>query len=174
MNVAAASCERIVKQPVPLAYVRNASRFLSFYLLSLPCALVGNLGWVTIPASLFVNWSFITILRKRDTEYFMYIFCCRITSYFLIFLTVLFFLLSCCSYSTVLSTEIGAFIEEPFDKNVLIINIAQLTSVVQTDLSELLGEQVCSPAMWDMDQTMVEESRKNSRLLGDDTFFAYT
>lgn len=69
--------------------------------------------------------------------------------------------------------EIGAFIEEPFDRNLGLINIAQLISVVQTDLAEMLGDRVCTPAMWDMDQEMQEKTRRASRQDGDDVFFSY-
>ena len=56
-----AACERIVKQPVPLSYTRHASRFLSLYMLALPMALIPLLGWTTVPAMVFVSWSFVSI-----------------------------------------------------------------------------------------------------------------
>ena len=58
---AATACERIVKQPVPLAYTRHTSRFLSLYLFSLPLALISSLGWYSVITMLFVSWSFVSI-----------------------------------------------------------------------------------------------------------------
>jgi len=56
-----ATCERILKQPVPLSYSRHTSRFLTFYLLSLPFALVNALGWLTVPLVTSICWSFVSI-----------------------------------------------------------------------------------------------------------------
>ena len=58
---AAASCERIVKQPVPLAYTRHTSRFLSLYLLTLPLTLIPSLGWAAVPTMLAISWSFLSV-----------------------------------------------------------------------------------------------------------------
>lgn len=56
-----ALCERLVKQPIPLSYTRHTSRFLSFYLFTLPFALLPLLGWATIPVMLMLSWSFVSI-----------------------------------------------------------------------------------------------------------------
>lgn len=56
-----ASCERIVKQPVPVAYSRHTSRFLSIYILTLPLALIPILGWYAVPVVAAVYWSFVSI-----------------------------------------------------------------------------------------------------------------
>jgi len=61
MASAAASCERIVKQPVPLAYARHTSRFLSLYLLTLPLTLIPALGWATVPTMMAICWSFLSV-----------------------------------------------------------------------------------------------------------------
>lgn len=61
MASAAASCERIVKQPVPLAYARHTSRFLSIYLLTLPLTLIPTLGWATVPTMTAICWSFLSV-----------------------------------------------------------------------------------------------------------------
>lgn len=50
-------CERIVQTPVPLTYARHTSRFLSLWCLTLPVALVTEIGWHIIPFSAFVSWS---------------------------------------------------------------------------------------------------------------------
>jgi len=57
----AAGCERIVKQPVPLAYSRHASRFLTFYLFTLPLSLIPVLGYYAVPTMIFIAWSFIGV-----------------------------------------------------------------------------------------------------------------
>ena len=56
-----ASCERLVKQPIPLSYTRHTSRFLSFYLFTLPFALLSLLNWTTIPVMILLSWSFVSI-----------------------------------------------------------------------------------------------------------------
>jgi predicted membrane chloride channel (bestrophin family) len=61
IETASTNCERIVKQPIPLAYTRHTSRFLSFYLLSLPFTLIPHLGWLTVPIMSAVCWSFTAI-----------------------------------------------------------------------------------------------------------------
>ena len=48
------SCERLVKQPIPLSYARHTSRFLSLYLFTLPFALTPLLGWATVPTMLLL------------------------------------------------------------------------------------------------------------------------
>lgn len=89
------SCERILKQPVPLSYSRHTSRFLSLYLFTLPLTLIPYLSWWTIPTIAAICWSFTSI------------------------------------------QEIGQFIEEPFNKELEIISIAQMISVVRSDISGL-------------------------------------
>lgn len=61
LAASAASCERIVKQPVPLAYTRHTSRFLSLYLLTLPLTLIPTLGWAAVPTMLAISWSFLSV-----------------------------------------------------------------------------------------------------------------
>ncbi len=51
------ACERIVQTPVPLTYARHTSRFLSLFCLSMPIALVGELGAYVVPFVSFVAWS---------------------------------------------------------------------------------------------------------------------
>lgn len=50
-------CERILNTPVPWSYSRHASRFLSMYTATLPFAVVGTLGWMTIPVTAFLCWA---------------------------------------------------------------------------------------------------------------------
>ena len=57
------SAERIVQTPVPLTYARHTSRFLSLYLLSLPPALVTEMGFAVIPFTSFATWSLFGILQ---------------------------------------------------------------------------------------------------------------
>ncbi|HEX2574371.1 MAG TPA: bestrophin family ion channel [Polyangia bacterium] len=52
------ACERINKTPLPFAYVVHLRRALLLYCLSLPSALVTSFGWWTVPANLFVSYTF--------------------------------------------------------------------------------------------------------------------
>lgn len=57
------AAERLVQTPVPLTYARHTSRFLSLYLLSLPVALVAEIGISVIPFTCFATWSLFGILQ---------------------------------------------------------------------------------------------------------------
>mmetsp|Transcript_47021 Transcript_47021/g.89766 ORF Transcript_47021/g.89766 Transcript_47021/m.89766 type:complete len:124 (+) Transcript_47021:59-430(+) len=48
------ACERILKTPIPLSYTRHTSRFLFTWLALLPFAMVGECGWLTVPAEAFI------------------------------------------------------------------------------------------------------------------------
>lgn len=61
LSAAIASCERLVKQPVPLSYTRHTSRFLSLYIFTLPLALLAHFGWVTLPVMILLSWSFVSV-----------------------------------------------------------------------------------------------------------------
>lgn len=61
LNSCLSGCERIVKQPVPLAYSRHSTRFLAAYLLTLPLTMIASIGWSTIPVMLAISWSFLSI-----------------------------------------------------------------------------------------------------------------
>ncbi len=50
-------CERLVRCPVPLAYSRHTSRFLSFFCCSLPFVLFHLTGWHTIPLQILFAWA---------------------------------------------------------------------------------------------------------------------
>ena len=50
------SCERIHQTVVPLNYARHALRALTFWLLSLPFALVKDLGLLTSPVLFVISW----------------------------------------------------------------------------------------------------------------------
>lgn len=63
LGAALAGCERIVKQPVPLAYSRHTSRFLSFYMATIPLSLISYLGWLTPFVVGLMNWSFVSIME---------------------------------------------------------------------------------------------------------------
>mmetsp|Transcript_2608 Transcript_2608/g.5975 ORF Transcript_2608/g.5975 Transcript_2608/m.5975 type:complete len:544 (+) Transcript_2608:299-1930(+) len=51
------ACERIVQTPVPLNYARHTSRFLTFWCLTLPLALVGDMGMAVVPVTALVVWA---------------------------------------------------------------------------------------------------------------------
>mmetsp|Transcript_21300 Transcript_21300/g.29772 ORF Transcript_21300/g.29772 Transcript_21300/m.29772 type:complete len:592 (+) Transcript_21300:137-1912(+) len=51
------ACERIVQTPVPLNYARHTSRFLTIWCLTLPIALVANLGFSVVPVTALVVWA---------------------------------------------------------------------------------------------------------------------
>ena len=61
LSACLANCERIVKQPVPLAYSRHTSRFLTIYLLTFPLALLPQMGWSTVLITAAISWSFLSI-----------------------------------------------------------------------------------------------------------------
>eukprot|EP00871_Galdieria_phlegrea_P001813 jgi/Galph1/2632/GphlegSOOS_G1299.1 len=54
-------CERIINTPVPLGYSRHTSRFLSLWCFTLPLLLVPQIGFLTVPATIFVGWSLFAI-----------------------------------------------------------------------------------------------------------------
>jgi putative membrane protein len=43
-------CERILRTPIPFAYAVHIKQLLMLYLVTLPFILIGDLGWVAIPA----------------------------------------------------------------------------------------------------------------------------
>jgi putative membrane protein len=51
------ACERIMKTPLPFAYVVHLRRALIAYCLTLPFALVGTFGWLSIPVVLLVSYT---------------------------------------------------------------------------------------------------------------------
>eukprot|EP00471_Norrisiella_sphaerica_P012570 CAMPEP_0184495254 /NCGR_PEP_ID=MMETSP0113_2-20130426/30792_1 /TAXON_ID=91329 /ORGANISM="Norrisiella sphaerica, Strain BC52" /LENGTH=496 /DNA_ID=CAMNT_0026881365 /DNA_START=464 /DNA_END=1954 /DNA_ORIENTATION=+ len=51
------AAERIVQTPVPLNYARHTSRFLTFWCLTLPIAIVGELGFTSVPVMALVTWA---------------------------------------------------------------------------------------------------------------------
>mmetsp|Transcript_26852 Transcript_26852/g.104224 ORF Transcript_26852/g.104224 Transcript_26852/m.104224 type:complete len:161 (-) Transcript_26852:392-874(-) len=51
------ACERIVKTPVPLAYSRHTSRFLSVYAFTLPLILVDKEGLMVVFSVLMITWA---------------------------------------------------------------------------------------------------------------------
>uniref|UniRef100_A0A7S3QPU7 Uncharacterized protein n=2 Tax=Eukaryota TaxID=2759 RepID=A0A7S3QPU7_DUNTE len=48
-------CERIMRTPLPLTYTRHTSRFLFFWINSLPFALYASFGWGCIPIALVIS-----------------------------------------------------------------------------------------------------------------------
>ena len=56
-------CERIYNTPIPLAYSRHTSRFLVFWLASLPLVLVTSLRWATLPVMVFICWALFGIFE---------------------------------------------------------------------------------------------------------------
>jgi predicted membrane chloride channel (bestrophin family) len=55
------SCERLVKQPIPLSYSRHTSRFLFLFMYSLPLVLIPYLGYFTAPTMAATFWAFVSI-----------------------------------------------------------------------------------------------------------------
>jgi putative membrane protein len=55
------ACERIVKTPLPFAYVVHLRRALILYVYTLPIALLKDLGWGMVPAVFFVAYVFFGI-----------------------------------------------------------------------------------------------------------------
>lgn len=51
------ACERIHKTPLPFAYVVHLRRMLTVYCITLPFALIGTFGWVTMPVTFLVAYS---------------------------------------------------------------------------------------------------------------------
>lgn len=56
LSACISACERIHQTVVPLNYARHALRSLTFWLLSLPFALVKDLGLMTGPILFFISW----------------------------------------------------------------------------------------------------------------------
>jgi predicted membrane chloride channel (bestrophin family) len=56
MSKCIGACERLVQTPVPLNYARHTSRFLTFWCLTLPLALVGDIGAAIIWVMALVSW----------------------------------------------------------------------------------------------------------------------
>lgn len=55
------ACERILKTPVPFAYVAAVRQLLVVYLCTLPLVLVSPLGWGSIPAAIFISYALLAI-----------------------------------------------------------------------------------------------------------------
>ncbi len=53
------ACERIKFTPVPLSYTLHLRRIVLIYCLVLPCTLVNDLGWWSIPVELIVFFAFL-------------------------------------------------------------------------------------------------------------------
>ncbi|HEX8823994.1 MAG TPA: bestrophin family ion channel [Archangium sp.] len=54
-------CERIVKTPLPFAYMLHLRRTLILFILGLPFALVETFGWATVPVVVLVAHTFLGI-----------------------------------------------------------------------------------------------------------------
>jgi putative membrane protein len=54
-------CERIHKTPIPFAYMVHVRRALILYCISLPLAIAGEFGWLTVPITFLVCYVFIGI-----------------------------------------------------------------------------------------------------------------
>ncbi|MCY1078974.1 bestrophin family protein [Archangium lansingense] len=54
-------CERIVKTPLPFAYMLHLRRTLIVFILGLPFALVESFGWATVPVILLIAHTFLGI-----------------------------------------------------------------------------------------------------------------
>ncbi|HJZ57253.1 MAG TPA: bestrophin family ion channel [Gemmataceae bacterium] len=54
-------CERILRTPIPFAYAVHIKQLLMIYLITLPVILVGELGWVAIPAVAAIGFGLLGI-----------------------------------------------------------------------------------------------------------------
>jgi putative membrane protein len=54
-------CERIVRTPLPFAYMLHLRRTLILFLVTLPFALVDTFGWATVLVVLMVTYTFLGI-----------------------------------------------------------------------------------------------------------------
>jgi ion channel-forming bestrophin family protein len=54
-------CERILRTPIPFAYAVHIKQLLFLYLVTLPFALVGELGWVAIPTVVVIAFGLLGI-----------------------------------------------------------------------------------------------------------------
>jgi putative membrane protein len=54
-------CERILKTPIPFAYAVHIKQLLMLYLVTLPLILVGELGWVALPAVAAIGFGLLGI-----------------------------------------------------------------------------------------------------------------
>lgn len=54
-------CERILKTPIPFAYAVHIRQMLTVYLVTLPFALVGEMGWAAIPTVAVVAFGMLGI-----------------------------------------------------------------------------------------------------------------
>jgi putative membrane protein len=50
-------CERIMKTPVPFAYAHHIKGFLTLFCMTVPMALLAQMGWYTAPASAIVAYA---------------------------------------------------------------------------------------------------------------------
>ncbi|MFN3197301.1 MAG: bestrophin family protein [Bradymonadia bacterium] len=55
------ACERILKTPVPFAYVAHIRQLLSLYLATLPFVLVHRMDWLTVPAVFLISFGLLGI-----------------------------------------------------------------------------------------------------------------
>ncbi|GLC41094.1 hypothetical protein PLESTB_000943600 [Pleodorina starrii] len=56
MSQALGACEKILRNPIPLSYTRHTSRFLILWLLWLPMALWGKVGWCVVPVEAVMTY----------------------------------------------------------------------------------------------------------------------
>ncbi|GLI62951.1 hypothetical protein VaNZ11_005805 [Volvox africanus] len=56
MSQALGACEKILRNPIPLSYTRHTSRFLILWLLWLPLALWGKVGWCVVPVEAVMTY----------------------------------------------------------------------------------------------------------------------
>jgi putative membrane protein len=54
-------CERIVRTPLPFAYMLHLRRTLILFILGLPFALVESFGWATVPVVVMIAYTFLGI-----------------------------------------------------------------------------------------------------------------
>ncbi|MEM6992389.1 MAG: bestrophin family ion channel [Myxococcota bacterium] len=56
-----AACERIAGSPMPTAYLNQIRHLLTAYIATLPFALVGQIGWLVVPATVVIAFGLIGI-----------------------------------------------------------------------------------------------------------------
>ncbi len=59
-------CERIKNTPIPIAYAFLLKMFIFIYVLILPLALVHDIGWVTLPIVLMIQYVLMSIITTAE------------------------------------------------------------------------------------------------------------
>jgi len=66
LSTCVGSCERLASTPVPRSYTTHTKRFLALWSLTLPAAMVGQLGIYVVPFMVLTTWSLHGILELGE------------------------------------------------------------------------------------------------------------